>query len=167
MVGKLSIGLNWYLPLHMQHSRYSMGLGSKMFTLFCEQTSMHGWTFFGSHHASMGQRIFWFSILSTFFVLAGYLMKENISAYTNSVTTIKTVDRTANLSDAFFPSVVVCNINQLRKSFIYWLHDDIRQNELIDIQSPSIEDVFSHVKNHYFRVENEVSAKDEYLSHKV
>ena len=122
---------------------------------------MHGWAFFGSHHAPIGQRIFWFSVLCTFLSLSGYLMKESISAYANSVTTIKTVDRTANLSDVFFPSVVICNINQLRKSFIYWLHDNIRQSELIDMQSPSIEDVFSHVKNHYFRVENEVSVKDE------
>ena len=50
--------------------------------------------------------------------------------------TIKTVDRTANLSDAFFPSIVICNINQLRKSFIYWLHDNIHQNIRLNDQSP-------------------------------
>ena len=140
-----------------------MGLGSKIFTLFCEQTSMHGWVFIGSHHASRGQRIIWFSILSTFLALAGYLMKENISAYTNSVTTIKTVDRTANLSDAFFPSVVICNINQLRKSFIYWLHDNIHQNGSLNYKSTTVVDVFSLVKNHYFRDTNEKSENHEDL----
>ena len=130
-----------------------MGLERKIFTSFCEQTSMHGWVFIGSRHAPRGQRIFWFSILSTFLVLAGYLMKQNISAYTNSVTTIKTVDRTANLSDAFFPSIVICNINQLRKSFIYWLHDNIHQNIRLNDQSPpSIVDVFSLVKNQTFEL---------------
>ena len=134
-----------------------------MFTFFCEQTSMHGWAFLGSRHTSIGQKIFWFSILSLFLALAGYLMKGNISAYTESVTTIKTVDRTANLSDAYFPSVVICNINQLRKSFIYWLHDNIHENSLLEDKSTRIEDVFSIVKNHYFRVENEISAKHEEL----
>ena len=129
---------------------------------------MHGWVFIGSRHAPRGQRIFWFSILSTFLVLAGYLMKQNISAYTNSVTTIKTVDRTANLSDAFFPSIVICNINQLRKSFIYWLHDNIHQNIRLNDQSPpSIVDVFSLVKNHYFRVENEISENHEDLLERI
>ena len=124
---------------------------------------MHGWAFLGSQHTSLGQKIFWFSILSSLLAFAGYLMKGNISAYSESVTTIKIVDRTANLSDAYFPSVVICNINQLRKSFIYWLHDNIHENNLLKDKSTSIEDVFSIVKNHYFRVENEVSGKHEEL----
>ena len=123
--------------------------GTKMFTFFCEQTSMHGWAFLGSQHTSIGQKIFWFSILSLLLALAGYLMKGNISAYTESVTTIKTVDRTANLSDAYFPSVVICNINQLRKSFIYWLHDNLHENSLLEDKSTRIDEVFSIVKNNY------------------
>ena len=129
---------------------------------------MHGWVFIGSHNAPKIQRIFWFSIIFTFLFLAGHLMKENITAYTNSVTTIKTVDRTANLSDAFFPSVVICNINQLRKSFIYWLHDNIRQNKsLTDRSTIKVVDVFSLVKNHYFRVEHEISENHEDLLERI
>ena len=112
---------------------------------------MHGWTFIGSRSASFGQRIFWLFTLSTFMVLAGYLVKMNISAYDNSVTTIKIDDRTADLSDAYFPSVVICNINQLRKSFIYWLHENIHENGLLNEKSIHILDVFSLVKTHFFR----------------
>ena len=121
---------------------------------------MHGWALFGSHHTPRGQRIFWFSILSIFLALAGFLIKENISAYDASVTTIKTVDRTADLNDVFFPSVVICNINQLRKSFIYWLHDNL--NDKFNNKSTiSVEDVFSLVNHHYFRVENEKNEESE------
>ena len=123
---------------------------------------MHGWALFGSQQTPRGQKIFWFSILSTFLALAGFLIKENITAYEASLTTIKTVERTADLNDAFFPSVVICNINQLRKSFIYWLHENLHQNRSFNDNSTiSVEDVFSLVNHHYFRVENEKNEESE------
>ena len=80
-------------------------------------------------------------------------MTSSISTYVDSVTTIKIVDRTANLSDAYFPSVIICNINQLRKSFIYWLHENINQ-EWPQKYAINVDDVFSLVRKYYFRATN-------------
>ena len=51
------------------------------------------------------------------FLLSGYFLHNNTVDFFRS-TVITTLDtHTVPLSEIFFPSVVVCNINQIRKSF--------------------------------------------------
>ena len=116
----------------------------KMFVNFCESTSMHGWIFFGSANAPLKQRLFWLVVLSASLVTAALLIFLNTAAFMSSFTQIRTQDRTADLGHAYFPSVLVCNINQLRKSFIYWLHHNLGQSEAF--RSTSMEDLFYVVR---------------------
>ena len=49
-------------------------------------------------------------------VAGGFFLSNNTSEFLNA-TVQTTLDGSVPLSEVFFPSVVVCNINQIRKSF--------------------------------------------------
>ena len=49
-------------------------------------------------------------------VSGGFFLSNNTSEFLNA-TVQTTLDGSVPLSEVFFPSVVVCNINQIRKSF--------------------------------------------------
>ena len=57
----------------------------------------------------------------------GFLLTHAIMAFMTSFTIINLKDRTSGLDEIFFPSLTVCNINPLKKSFIYWLQDELNE----------------------------------------
>ena len=59
---------------------------------------------------------FWTLIIMTSVVAGGFFLHNNTSEFLHS-TVQTTLDGSVPLSEVFFPSVVVCNINQIRKSF--------------------------------------------------
>ena len=90
---------------------------SATFRAFCNQTSLHGWHYIGQKNASIFQRIFWIvilllSILTTILFLYNSTLDFLHATITTSIDTM-----TAPLSEIFFPSVAVCNLNQVRLSF--------------------------------------------------
>ena len=127
----------------------------KVFDDFVSNTSLHGWGFFGAHNTSSAQKIFWAFVLLSSFLLSGLLIKENTMLFINSFTIINLEDRSADLSDAFFPSLVICNINPLRKSFIYWVHDSLQEVGRTDV---SIADLFDVFGNQYFSIKGNSSS---------
>lgn len=121
----------------------------KVFEDFVSNTSLHGWSFFGAHNTSTAHKIFWAIVLFTSFVISGILIKDNTVSFINSFTIINLEDRSAHLSDAYFPSLVICNINPLRKSFIYWVHESLQEAGRNDV---SIGDLFNVFGNQYFSI---------------
>ena len=69
-----------------------------------------------SHATSAFRSSFWTLIIMASVVSGGFFLHNNTSEFLHS-TVQTTLDGSVPLSEVFFPSVVVCNINQIRKSF--------------------------------------------------
>ena len=82
-----------------------------------EQTSIHGWPYLASEGGVIRKGLWFATILATSGV-ALYFMKQNIDEYRNSdvVTVLNTT--TASLSDIYFPTVTICNVNQVSQAFL-------------------------------------------------
>ena len=91
---------------------------------FWSETSLHGWFHFNKQR-NVFSRLFWLFVIFASLGVAGWLVWDSVNAYNSSKTKIDVEDRSAELDDAFFPSVVVCNVSPVRKSFIYWLKDGL------------------------------------------
>ena len=119
----------------------------KVFNDFVTNTSLHGWSFFGSTKTSTAQKIFWFTVLLGSFFAAGYFIKTNVVIFVNTYTMINIDDRTSDLDNIHFPSVAICNINPLRKSFIYWIYENLQARGQTDV---SVGDIFDAIGSQYF-----------------
>ena len=111
-----------------------MGL-RQCFYDFCKQTALHGWNYLAidnnsaskvskpysksgtSHVKTVFRSAFWTMVIMASVLFSGFLLHNNTVDFFRStvVTTLDTYN--VPLSEIFFPSVVVCNINQIRKSF--------------------------------------------------
>merc|ERR1719397_402527 len=85
-----------------------------MFHDFCETTGLHGWKYLT--RVQSGGKILWLMIVLGALGVATIFLHASIVDFTSStvVTTIATT--TAPLSEVYFPSVILCSINQIRKS---------------------------------------------------
>ena len=68
------------------------------------------------HARSAFRSLFWTLIIMASVGSGGFFLHNNTSEFLNS-TVQTTLDGSVPLSEVYFPSVVVCNINQIRKSF--------------------------------------------------
>ena len=58
-------------------------------------------------------------------------------------------NRSQDLDHAFFPSAVFCNLNPLRKSFIYWIYENIRISDT-EWNNVTIEEIFQLIGSQFF-----------------
>ena len=124
---------------------------------FCSQTSMHGWRFLGDRQFGCGQGIFWTTVITTSLIGLTFLSKDAINEYTASTIKVGIEDRTAPLTNAFFPSVILCNISPLRKSFIYWLKAGLQQEG----EGVSTRRLFDLIGLNFFKTSNKVTSADD------
>ena len=91
---------------------------SSNFEKFCQQTSLHGWIYVGEKGAPKFQRFYW--ILAIFIstvsaiVLCYFQTIDFIHA--TIVTSVDSIN--VPLTEIYFPSVVLCNNNQIRQSYL-------------------------------------------------
>ena len=114
---------------------------------FCCKTSLHGWVFLGEANSSVSQKIFWVFVVIISCGASVYLLQDTVDNFMSYKTKINIEDRSADLQDTRFPSVVVCNINPMRKSFIYWLQDNLQK----DGKNVSLHEVFTLIGRQYFK----------------
>ena len=95
-------------------------------------------------------------ILASFSVSL-WLINIQAEVYLFSFTKINIEDRSADLKDTFFPSVVICNVNPLRKSFIYWLQENLEINGWSNV---SISDTFDLIGSQYFSPKTEETSEE-------
>merc|ERR1719278_1527181 len=96
----------------------------RQFWYFCNDTSLHGWSYIPrfSLAGSLGwlHRILRFLLVLSSVCFAWYnvwnLFKEYYFEQTPVITTSTT---TGSLNEVYFPSVTVCNLNQIRMSQAY------------------------------------------------
>ena len=60
-------------------------------------------------------------------------------------------NRSRDLDSAFFPSAVFCNLNPLRKSFIYWIYENIRISDT-EWNDVTIEEIFQLIGSQFFEL---------------
>ena len=131
---------------------------------FTDQTSMHGWRFIGDRQFGFGQALFWTLVILGSMGALTFFSYQAITEYTDSTIKVDIKDRSAPLDEAFFPSVVMCNISPLRKSFIYWLADNLK----LEGGKVSVSDLFRVIGYNFFKTSNEsISAEDTALLDRI
>ena len=85
---------------------------NQWFIKFCNETSLHGWPYF---NYEMGKcwKFVWFIFLLGICALSVLVIVMNVEQYLEA-TTVTTIESTmAPLKDVTFPSIYICNINQV------------------------------------------------------
>ena len=96
------------------------------FTDFCGRTSLHGWNFLAEtsmeeDYIRKFSKFLWMFIITLSLGITSLFLLTAVNDFTHKhvVTNIDTT--TAPLHDVHFPSIIVCNINQIRKSILLGL----------------------------------------------
>ena len=85
--------------------------GGISFRTYCESTSLHGWQYI--YKGKSEWRLFWGGMVLASVIVAFFFVFKQATEFTKA-TVVTTVDTTtAPLSDVYFPSVTICNINQV------------------------------------------------------
>ena len=87
------------------------------FSAFCKRTSLHGLQYLGDAGTHPLKKLFWFAVIIISIISAAILIYFNTVVFRKSTVLVSVETMTAPLSEIYFPSVTVCNINQARKSF--------------------------------------------------
>ena len=87
------------------------------FSAFCKRTSLHGLQYLGDAGTHPLKKVFWFAVIIISIISAAILIYFNTVVFRKSTVLVSVETMTAPLSEIYFPSVTVCNINQARKSF--------------------------------------------------
>ena len=84
---------------------------------YCQQSSLHGWQYLSSEEGII-KKLIWFMVIIVHYALASYFVWNNCNQFTKAkpITTIEST--TSSLDDIDFPTVTVCNLNTVRKSFL-------------------------------------------------
>jgi len=95
----------------------------RQFWYFCGDTSLHGWTyiprFAGAGSLGWLHRISWFILVFSSVCFAWYNVWNLFEEYYWQSPTITIGDTTGPIKEVYFPSVTVCNLNQVRMSQAY------------------------------------------------
>ena len=101
------------------------------FSDFCRRTSLHGWHHLteASHPPREKRKHFWILIIIASIGVASFFLFTSVDDFTSRYVVTNIDTTTASLHDVYFPSVIICNINQIRKSLLNGLglkrYDDI------------------------------------------
>ena len=97
---------------------------------FCERTSLHGWAFLPYRGFKPLQNVFWLSAIITSIACASIIIFGHYIEFKNATVSYQIESPTVPLEQVFFPSITLCNMNKLRKSFIFSLFAD---NQIADL----------------------------------
>ena len=105
------------------------------FWQFCNQTSLHGWQHL-INHENMILKLFWLVSILVTISLSIICILTNTNEYLNAKTVPITVSTTKSLEDVTFPSVTICNLNQVEASFLKRMDLDNNEENLkiIDLE---------------------------------
>ena len=80
--------------------------------------SFHGLSYLGDKNVSGFKKIFWLVVFLAGLLTFTFLARDTISDFLSTKTKIQIAETHASLSEVVFPSVVVCNNNKFRRSFV-------------------------------------------------
>ena len=110
-----------------------MGSNRKIqFEDFCQQTSIHGWSFLSFRGYGSFQVLFWVTIIATSLSGCMYMISANIQEFNKATVEFETISLTESLDGIFFPSIFVINSNQQRKSYLMAMIQENNLTEVLD-----------------------------------
>ena len=81
-----------------------------------------------------------------------------LSDFNSRTTQVITKDHHASLDDVYFPSVVVCNINDFRYSFVKYIIDNLKKDGIVNYENGTHmqttkeeQDVFDLIRGYFFK----------------
>ncbi|XP_017753882.1 PREDICTED: pickpocket protein 28-like [Eufriesea mexicana] len=89
---------------------------SKTVKQYCTNSTLHGLRYIGDSNLSIGERIFWIISFSLAVLTASYYIWFLYKKWTSSPIIISLSPESASLNEFPFPSVTICNMNNVRKS---------------------------------------------------
>ena len=101
------------------------------FTEFCGRTSLHGWNNLIGDSPAKIQIYFWICIIILSLGITSCFLFTSVNDFTNKLVVTNIDTTTAPLHEVHFPSIIVCNINQIRKSILFEL--GIQNDSVIDL----------------------------------
>ena len=108
-------------------SRLHFRKGDMKVQRYCSKISLHGLQYMTDPDVGIWQKIFWaiafLIFLSLLIILTQNLQREFLERNTK----VELEDSNAPLDEVKFPGVVICSGNQLRKSFIFWIIENLKK----------------------------------------
>ncbi len=92
---------------------------------YCQWTSLHGFNFLTFPSQTFTQTLFWILIIVASITGAFFVVSANIKDFAESSVSYDLETPLQPLNDVFFPSLVLCNMNQLRSSFVWAVVNDL------------------------------------------
>ena len=112
-------------------------MGSKQkirFEDFCQQTSIHGWSFLQFRGFGIFQVLFWITIIVISLGGCLYMIFSNVHEFNEATVEFETKSLTESLDEIFFPSIFIINSNQQRKSYLMAMIQENNLTEVLDLQ---------------------------------
>ena len=91
---------------------------------FCEQTSIHGWSFIAFSKFKLFHAIFWLIVIVGAFAGCLSMIYDNAMEYKEATVEFQTETLTESLDNLFFPSIYISNKNAIRRSYFMELLKD-------------------------------------------
>jgi hypothetical protein len=110
----------------MLSSSFSSSATFERFKEFCGLTSLHGFPFCFREGKPLSHTVFWMLIIVASTGCVGFLLYFNVLDFIEASVSFNLQSPTNTLDDVYFPSVALCNMNLLRKSFIKELIKGVR-----------------------------------------
>ena len=105
----------------------------EIFEDFCLKSSFHGLHNVGQRNAPAIKKGVWFLIFLGCLGVFSYLACKTMEDFLSRNTKIQMDESHADLGEVTFPGVVICNNNQFRRSFVYWIinyRKGVNQNQM-------------------------------------
>ena len=106
---------------------------------FLLKSSFHGLNYIAEKNGSVSKKIFWLLTFLACLTVFSFLAGSTISEFLSTKTKIQIAETNADLGEVVFPSAFVCNNNQFRRSFAYWIIDKLKDDGKLD-EDPIIKD---------------------------
>ena len=84
-----------------------------IFEEFCEETTLNGWYYMAKQNLTKCSRVFWTFMILSSIGLAFFFCVGIVTEFLNSNVIITVDSVSASLDNVLFPSMVVCNQNQV------------------------------------------------------
>ena len=94
---------------------------------YCAKISLHGFQYITDQDVGVCQKIFWSTVVVSFLSLLVMLTINLQNEFLKRNTKVELEDSNAPLDEVKFPGVVICSGNQLRRSFIVWIVENLKK----------------------------------------
>ena len=105
----------------------------RAFMKFCHETSLHGWKYIAQSNCKLLPVLFWTIVIFLSTVFCGLMIGYQVIEFHKATISYELASMSIPMEELHFPSMVVCNKNTLRQSFLNTLMKNNDLKELTNI----------------------------------